>query len=123
MDYHYSPDTVLGFSFAGGGTDWNLANALGTGRSDAFLAGVYGVTHAGPAYLATALAFANNCFTTSRTALGDQLTANFQGQSYAAGSKAAIAFWSRWITTRSASHPMRRSRRKTSTRRPTARLI
>ncbi|HVU42267.1 MAG TPA: autotransporter domain-containing protein, partial [Xanthobacteraceae bacterium] len=84
MDYHYSPDTVLGFSFAGGGTNWNLANALGTGRSDAFLAGVYGVTHAGPAYLATALAFANNWFTTSRTALGDQLTANFQGQSYAA---------------------------------------
>ena len=25
MDYHYSPDTVLGFSLAGGGTNWNLA--------------------------------------------------------------------------------------------------
>jgi hypothetical protein len=47
MDYHYSPDTVFGFSLAGGGTNWNLAQGLGTGRSDAFLAGVYGVTHEG----------------------------------------------------------------------------
>lgn len=83
-DYHYSPDTVLGFALAGGGTNWNLAQGLGTGRSDAFLAGIYGVTHQGPAYAAGALAFANNWFTTSRMALGDQLTANFSGQSYAA---------------------------------------
>jgi autotransporter-associated beta strand protein len=85
MDYHYSPDTVFGFSLAGGGTNWNLANALGAGRSDAFLAGLYGVTHEGPWYLGGALAFANNWFTTNRTAFaGDQLTARFQGQSYAA---------------------------------------
>ncbi len=84
MDYHYSPDTVVGFALAGGGTNWDLAQGLGTGRSDAFLAGVHGVTHNGPAYLAAALAFANNWFTTNRTALGDQLTANFQGQSYSA---------------------------------------
>jgi uncharacterized protein with beta-barrel porin domain len=84
LDYHYSPDTVVGFSLAGGGTSWNLANALGTGRSEAFLAGIYGVTHQGPVYLAGALAFANNWFTTNRIALGDQLTASFQGQSYAA---------------------------------------
>jgi uncharacterized protein with beta-barrel porin domain len=84
LDYHYSPDTVFGFSLAGGGTNWNLANALGTGRSDALLAGIYGVTHQGPWYLGGALAFANNWFTTNRTALGDQLTASFQGQSYSA---------------------------------------
>jgi uncharacterized protein with beta-barrel porin domain len=85
LDYHYSPDTVLGFSLAGGGTNWNLANALGSGRSDALLAGVYGVTHNGPWYLGGALAFANNWFTTNRTAaMGDQLNASFQGQSYSA---------------------------------------
>jgi uncharacterized protein with beta-barrel porin domain len=84
LDYHYSPDTVLGFSLAGGGTNWNLAQGLGTGRSDAFLAGVYGVTHNGPWYLGGALAFANNWFTTNRTAMGDALTASFQGQSYSA---------------------------------------
>ena len=84
LDYHYSPDTVLGFALAGGGTSWNLVQGLGTGRSDAFLAGVYGVTHQGPAYIGGALAFANNWFTTNRTALGDQLSASFQGQNYAA---------------------------------------
>jgi uncharacterized protein with beta-barrel porin domain len=84
MDYHASPDTVLGFALAGGGTSWNLAQGLGTGRSDAFLAGIHGATHRGPVYLAGALAFANNWFTTNRTALGDQLGASFQGQSYAA---------------------------------------
>ena len=83
MDYHYSPDTVLGFALAGGGTNWNLAQGLGTGRSDAFMAGLYGVTHQGPFYFAGALAAADNWFTTNRIALGDTLTANFQGQSYA----------------------------------------
>ena len=85
MDYHYSSNTMLGFSLAGGGTNWNLANALGTGRSDAFLAGIHGMTHEGPWYLAGALAFANNWFTTNRVAFaGDQLSASFQGQNYAA---------------------------------------
>jgi uncharacterized protein with beta-barrel porin domain len=84
MDYRMSPDTVVGFSLGGGGTGWNLAQALGTGRSDSFLAGAYGITHWGPAYLAGALGFANHWFSTDRTALGDQITASFVGQSYAA---------------------------------------
>jgi autotransporter-associated beta strand protein len=84
MDYHTSPDTVFGFALAGGATGWNLAQGLGTGRSDAFLAGLRGITHQGPAYFAGVLSFAESWFTTSRTALGDQLTASFQGQSYAA---------------------------------------
>ena len=83
-DYHVVPDTVLGFALAGSGTNWNLAQALGTGRSDAFQAGVYGTKYFGPAYVGAALAFTNNWFTTSRTALGDQLTARFQGQSFGA---------------------------------------
>jgi uncharacterized protein with beta-barrel porin domain len=84
MDYHLSPNTIVGFSLAGAGTNWGLANALGTGRGDAMQSGVYGVTHWGPAYLAGALAFANEWFTTNRTALGSSLSANFVGQSYAA---------------------------------------
>ena len=39
MDYHFSPNTVVGFALAGGGTNWGLANALGSGRSDAFQVG------------------------------------------------------------------------------------
>jgi uncharacterized protein with beta-barrel porin domain len=92
MDYHYSPGTEVGFALAGGGTSWNLAQALGTGRSDAFLAGIHAETRQGPIYLAGALAFANNWFSTDRTALGDQLTADFQGQSYAARLEGGYSF-------------------------------
>ena len=44
-------DTVLGFALAGGGTNWGLAQGLGSGRSDAFQAGVYGRSSSGPAYV------------------------------------------------------------------------
>ena len=69
---------------AGGGTNWGLQRGLGTGRSDAFQAGVYGIRQLGPAYLAGALDFTNGWFTTNRIAVGDDLTANFTGQSYGA---------------------------------------
>jgi autotransporter-associated beta strand protein len=92
MDYHYSPDTIFGFALAGGGTNWGLAGGLGDGRSDAFQAGVYGITRAGPAYLAAALAFTNHWMTTDRSALGDQLTANFDAQSYGARVEAGYRY-------------------------------
>ena len=91
-DYRFTPDTAAGFALAGGGTNWGLAQGLGGGRSDAFQAGVYGITHDGPAYLAAALAFTNNWFTTSRTALGDQLTASFAGQSFGARLEAGYRY-------------------------------
>ena len=84
MDYHLSPTTVVGFALAGAGTNWGLANALGSGRSDAFQTGAYGISWFGPGYLAGALAFTNHWFSTSRSALGDSLSANFVGQSYGA---------------------------------------
>ena len=95
MDYRVTPDALIGFALAGGGTNWNLAQNLGSGRSEAFEAGLYGKTDIGPAYIAVALAFSNNWFTTNRIApLGDQLTAKFQGQDYAArveaGYRAAV---------------------------------
>jgi hypothetical protein len=101
MDYRVSPDTVVGFSLGGGGTGWNLAQALGTGRSDAFLAGAYGITQWGPAYLAGAVGFANHWFDTNRIALGDQLTANFSGQDVGARVESGYRYavpvpWSGW---------------------------
>jgi outer membrane autotransporter protein len=84
MDYHYSPDTIFGFALAGGGTNWGVAGGLGGGRSDAMQTGVYGITRSGPAYLAAALSFTNHWMTTNRNAFGDQLTANFDAQSYGA---------------------------------------
>ena len=50
LTYHVTPSTSYGFALAGGGTNWNLAQSLGSGRSDSFQAGVYGTTHFGPAY-------------------------------------------------------------------------
>jgi uncharacterized protein with beta-barrel porin domain len=84
MEYLVTPDTAYGFALGGGGTNWNLATSLGSGRSDAFEAGLYAKTHMGAAYFSGALGFANHWFTTDRIALGDDLTARFQGQSYAA---------------------------------------
>src|SRR5262249_25746490 len=82
LDYRLTPDRVAGFAFAGGGTDWSLAQGLGGGKSDAFQAGLYGATRWGPAYVAAAFAFTNHWMSTDRFAVGDHLTANFNAQSY-----------------------------------------
>jgi autotransporter-associated beta strand protein len=82
LDYHLTSDTVAGFALAGGGTDWSLSQGLGGGKSDAFQAGIYGATKYGPAYLAAAFAFANHWMSTTRVAVGDHLTADFDAQSY-----------------------------------------
>ncbi len=84
MDYRITPSTLAGFALAGGGTNWGLGNGLGTGRSDALQAGGYGISRFGSAYIAGALSFSNHWFTTNRSALGDQVVANFIGQSYGA---------------------------------------
>jgi autotransporter-associated beta strand protein len=85
LDYRSTPGTVVGFALAGGGTGWSLAQGLGSGRSDAFQAGIYGATRSGPAYLAASLAFANHWMSTDRFAVaGDHLTADFRAQSYGA---------------------------------------
>jgi uncharacterized protein with beta-barrel porin domain len=47
-DYKVFPDSLLGFAVAGGGTGFSLANNLGSGSSDLFLAGVYGRKDIGP---------------------------------------------------------------------------
>ncbi|MFL9823426.1 autotransporter domain-containing protein [Rhodoplanes sp. SY1] len=84
IDYRATPDTVLGFALAGGFTNWGLAGGLGGGNSDAFQAGLYGVTRHGPAYLAAAASFAEHWITTDRlTAFaGDHLQASFDAQSF-----------------------------------------
>jgi uncharacterized protein with beta-barrel porin domain len=82
LDYRLTPDTVVGFAFAGAGTDWSLSQGLAGGKSDAFQAGLYGATKSGPAYLAAAFAFTNHWMSTDRFAFGDHLTADFKAQSY-----------------------------------------
>jgi uncharacterized protein with beta-barrel porin domain len=92
MDYHTSPDTIVGFALSGGGTNWTLANALGGGTSESVQAGLYGMTRDGPAYAALGLAFTNHFMKTNRSAIGDQLTANFNAQSYGARAEGGYRF-------------------------------
>jgi autotransporter-associated beta strand protein len=82
LDYHLTPDTVVGFALGGGGTNWSLSQGLGGGKSDAFQAGLYGATRWGPAYLAADFAFTNHWMSTDRIAVNDHLTADFNAQSY-----------------------------------------
>jgi uncharacterized protein with beta-barrel porin domain len=42
VDYKLTSDTLVGVSLAGGGTSWGLAQGIGSGHSDTFLAGLYG---------------------------------------------------------------------------------
>jgi autotransporter-associated beta strand protein len=85
LDYHFTPDTTGGFALAGSGSNWSLAQNLGTGRSDSFQAGLYGTSRSGPAYISGSIAFSNHWMKTDRFApLGDQLTARFDAQSYGA---------------------------------------
>src|SRR5664280_219692 len=44
LDYRLSPDTKIGFALGGAGTNWGLSDGLGGGKSDAFQAGIYGLT-------------------------------------------------------------------------------
>ena len=64
-DYRFSPDTIAGFSLAGGGTNFSVANA-GTGHSDLFQAGAFVRHTIGAAYLSAALAY--GCRTSRRIA-------------------------------------------------------
>lgn len=94
-DYQLSPDTVLGVAAAVGGTSWDLSRGLGGGDSDALQLALHAATQFGPAYLSTALGFANHWMTIDRYAYGDRLTSDFTAQVYAgrieAGYRLAIS--------------------------------
>jgi len=82
------------FALAGGGTNFTIANALGTGRSDLFQAGAFVRHTVGPAYISAALAYGWQDITTDRTvtiAGVDQLRANSMPTHIPVVSKAVIA--------------------------------
>jgi fibronectin-binding autotransporter adhesin len=84
-DYRVSPDALVGFALAGGGTSFSIADALGTGRSDLFQAGVFARQNIGAAYLSGALAFGWHDVITNRTVtIGgtDVLRASFKAQTF-----------------------------------------
>jgi uncharacterized protein with beta-barrel porin domain len=80
LDYLVTPNTVIGFALAGGGTHYGLSDGLGGGHSDLAQAAVYGTTRFDAAYVSVALAYGWNRFSTDRsvTVAGiDRLTADF----------------------------------------------
>jgi len=80
LDYLVTPYTTVGFALAGGGTNFDLSNGLGSGRSDMFQAAVYSTTHINAAYVSAALAYGWYRVSTDRyvTVAGtDHLTADF----------------------------------------------
>jgi uncharacterized protein YhjY with autotransporter beta-barrel domain len=84
-DYRMSPDALIGFSLAGGATSWSLAGGFGGGRSDVFLAGLYGAKQFGAAYVTGAFSYSNYWMSTNRTVTVaglDQLHADFNAQNF-----------------------------------------
>jgi uncharacterized protein with beta-barrel porin domain len=83
-DYRFSPNTLAGFSLAGGGTGFSVANG-GSGHSDLFQAGAFIRHTVGPAYISGALAYGWQDITTNRTmtiAGIDQLRAEFNANAF-----------------------------------------
>ncbi len=86
-DYRISVDTLVGFALGGGGLNYSLANAMGSGSADLFQAGVYGRHNFGPAYISAALAYGWHDVTTNRTVAPggfDQLQGRFKADTFSA---------------------------------------
>jgi uncharacterized protein with beta-barrel porin domain len=80
VDYRVTPDTLVGFALAGGGTNYGLSEGLGGGHSDMLQAAVYSMTRVQAAYVSAALAYGWHRVTTDRyvTLAGtDHLVADF----------------------------------------------
>jgi uncharacterized protein with beta-barrel porin domain len=99
-DYRISPCTLAGFALAGGGTNFSIANNLGSGRSDLFQAGAFIRHNAGAAYLSGALAYGWQDITTNRTVTVagiDQLRAQFNANAFSGRVEGGYRFVSPWI--------------------------
>jgi outer membrane autotransporter protein len=100
VDYRLSPDTLVGFALAGGGTSWDLTAGLGGGSSDMFQAGVYGSQRWGAAYLSGAVAYNFYDVTTNRTltiAGTDMLQARFRANGVGARIEGGYRVATPWL--------------------------
>ena len=100
LDYRLTPDTLLGFALAGGGTHWSLDQGLGSGRSDMFQAGVYGMTRSGAGYLSAAAAYSFHDISTSRMvsiAGPDTLGAGFRANAFGGRLEGGYRFAAPWF--------------------------
>jgi uncharacterized protein with beta-barrel porin domain len=99
-DYRFSPFTFAGFALAGGGTNFSIANGLGSGRSDLFQTGAFVRHTVGPAYISGALAYGWQDITTDRTvtiAGVDQLRAKFNANAFSGRVEGGYRFVTPWM--------------------------
>jgi uncharacterized protein with beta-barrel porin domain len=99
-DYRFSPFTLAGFALAGGGTNFSIANGLGSGRSDLFQAGAFIRHTVGPTYISAALAYGWQDVTTDRTvtiAGVDQLRAKFNANAWSGRIEGGYRFATPWM--------------------------
>ncbi len=91
FERHVSADTLFGFAISGGGTNFSLADSLGSGRSAMLQAALYGKTDFDQLYLASSAAYGAHAVTTDRfLTIGgtDHLRGEFIGQNVAASLEA-----------------------------------
>ncbi|MGL4286759.1 MAG: autotransporter outer membrane beta-barrel domain-containing protein [Phreatobacter sp.] len=84
-DKRLTPNTVVGFALAGGGTNYGLGSGRGSGAGDLFQAGLYGSTKFGDGYVSAAIAYGWNSFDVTRNVtIGATQAYNsrFTGQTY-----------------------------------------
>jgi len=86
-DYRFAPDSLIGFSLAGGNINWRVNGPAtsGSGSSDTFMAGVYGKHGFGAGYLSGAATYTNYWMKTDRASFpgaGDLFRANFEAESW-----------------------------------------
>jgi uncharacterized protein with beta-barrel porin domain len=99
-DYRFSPFTTAGFALAGGGTNYGLANGLGSGHSDLFQAGGFVRHTVGPAYILAAMAYGWQDITTNRTVMlagTDVLHARFQSNTLSERIEGGYRFVTPWM--------------------------
>ncbi|HTA99592.1 MAG TPA: autotransporter domain-containing protein [Bradyrhizobium sp.] len=98
-DYFFSPRTIAGFSLAGGGTNFSVANG-GSGRSDLFQAGAFVRHTVGASYVSGALAYGWQDITTNRTVTVagiDQLQARFNANAFSGRAEGGYRLVTPWM--------------------------
>lgn len=99
-DYLLAPGTLAGFALAGGGTNFNVSNGLGQGRSDLFQVGGFVRQAVGASYVSAALAYGWQKVTTSRTvvtATPEELRAEFNANAWSGRIESGYRFATPWI--------------------------
>ncbi len=98
-DYWFSPNTVAGFSLAGGGTNFAV-NGGGSGRSDLFQAGTFLRHTVGSAYVSAAAAYGWQDVTTDRTVAAagfERLHAQYNAHAYSGRIEMGNRFVTSWL--------------------------